>query len=110
MTTSNEISDYSETLLEAEETRKGESRQARAHTFGIFTGKGFIRCRINDSRITTASDVTAGIGEMDGNNIPFIGDAVMTVHNVAPFNGGVFVRVNVAWDSPLRFQVMVTFD
>ena len=33
----------------------------------------------------------------------------MTVHNVVPFKGGVWVRVNVDFDSDLDFQIMVTF-
>ena len=108
MTTSSEISDYRKTILEAEETRKGEAREGRGHNFGIFNGNGVQTFKINDSRITPFSDVTASIGEMDANFRPHMGDAVMTVHNVVPVEGGVLVRVNVAHDRSLRFLIMVT--
>ena len=110
MTTANEILDYNETTLETEGTRKGEGPQARAASGGTFTGNGRIAVTHRDSRITALSNVTAGISEVNANNVPFLGDAVMTVHNVAPFNGGVIVRVNVAWNSPLRCKLMVTFE
>lgn len=44
-------------------------------------------------------------------NFPlFIGNALMRICNIAPFNGGAFIRVEVAWDRPLRFQVMLNYS
>lgn len=80
------------------------------HSFHLFTGRGTSVVRINNPEITVDSDVTASIGEMTANDTPFIGDALMRVCNVAPFNGGVFVRVEIGWSSNLRFQVMLHYS
>ena len=85
-------------------------QSAFAHHFEIFTGNGANILRISNPEITVNSDVTASIGEMTQNDVPFIGSAVMRVSNVAPFNGGVLVRVEVDFDRPLRFQVMLTYS
>jgi hypothetical protein len=56
--------------------------------------------------ITANSTVLAEISEYYPNpNNRFIGAARMTVHNVAPFNGGVKVWVNIEWSSSLRVRL-----
>ncbi|MFY9647319.1 MAG: hypothetical protein WAK29_19215 [Terriglobales bacterium] len=64
------------------------------------------------SKISASSHVFAAISEYgDGNpNDRFIGAAQMTVFNVAPFNGGVTVEVNVNWGSPLNVRLDLLTD
>ncbi|WP_411145558.1 hypothetical protein [Streptomyces sp. x-80] len=56
--------------------------------------------------VTNANVVMVSMTELGGSsNLPFIGDATMTVHNVAPGNGIVQVRGEVDWDSNLSTRV-----
>jgi len=64
------------------------------------------------SRINANSHVVAAISEY-ANGDPadrFIGDAQMTVHNIAPYNGGVEVQVDVNWGSPLNVRLDLLVD
>jgi hypothetical protein len=40
-----------------------------------------------------------------GQQVPFVGAARYTVHNVAPFDGGVVVWINIEWGSDIRVQL-----
>ena len=40
-----------------------------------------------------------------GNQSPFVGAARYTVHNVAPFDGGVTVWINIEWGADIRVQL-----
>jgi hypothetical protein len=53
----------------------------------------------------SASETTDLVTNVDPVPEPFVGDARYTVHNVAPFNGGVRVRLNVEWPEPLNIQL-----
>lgn len=59
--------------------------------------------------VTSNSVVMVSMAELDGGNQPFIGDATMTVHNVAPGHESVRVRGEVDWDSdlPVRISFLV---
>jgi hypothetical protein len=60
------------------------------------------------------SRVAAGISELavvgGGTVIPHMGNAHMAVLNVVPREGVVTVRVNVAWDNDLDFEITVIAD
>ncbi|WP_137938147.1 hypothetical protein [Chitinivorax sp. B] len=58
-----------------------------------------------DWRITANSRVYVSFSEADGGGNRFIGSAVYTIHNVAPRNGAVSIRVFVNWGSPLHTVV-----
>ena len=56
--------------------------------------------------INANSSVFAAVSEYRGNpDDRFIGSAVMTVHNIAPFNGGVQVVVTTGWGNPLNVRM-----
>lgn len=62
------------------------------------------------SWITSATDVVVSISQVDPQGSPFVGSARFTVHNVAPYNGGIKVWVNIEWDEQLsvRFTYYVS--
>ncbi|MCX4750495.1 hypothetical protein OG455_34145 [Kitasatospora sp. NBC_01287] len=56
--------------------------------------------------VTSDSVVMVSMTELaNGSNLPFVGDATLTVHNVAPGNGTVQLRGEVDWDSDLSVRV-----
>ena len=58
---------------------------------------------LNWSAINCNSRVFVSICEFGGGNqCGFVGAARYTVHNVAPFNGGVTVWINTEWNSDIR--------
>lgn len=65
------------------------------HDWGL--GNGRRKLLLNWEGLSRNNQVYVSIHE--GN---FVGDAVYTVHNVAPRDGGVDIRVNVDWGSPIR--------
>ena len=55
--------------------------------------------------VTPSSVVMVSMTEINANGQPFVGDATVTVHNVAPGNGNVRLRGEVDWDSDLSVRV-----
>jgi hypothetical protein len=86
------------------------AQSAFGHSFHIFRGNGPLILRINNREITVNSDVTGSVGEMTEDDVPFVGNAVMRLCNVAPFDGGTFVFVEINHGTPLRFQVMLHYS
>ena len=75
-------------------------------TWFIFSGNGIFNIKFEHDQMSVQSNVMVSISEMSTNDSPFIGLAPMSIANVAPFNNGVWVKVNIGWDKPLRFQLM----
>lgn len=67
--------------------------------------KGTWDLRLNSSKINRNSRVFVSTSEGMSQNQMFIGAATYTVHNVAPRDGGVDIRLHIAWDSPIRVTV-----
>ncbi len=63
------------------------------------------RLTLWDDWINCNSQVFVSATEWDQNGCGFVGDARYTVHNIAPFNGGVTVRVNIEWGSDIRVRL-----
>jgi hypothetical protein len=85
---------------------------ALAAAYCTYTINGTYNLFCNWSRINANSHVVAAISEY-ANGDPadrFIGDAQMTVHNIAPYNGGVEVQVDVNWGSPLNVRLDLLVD
>jgi hypothetical protein len=95
---------------EPKRVRNPRTESAFGHSFHIFVGNGPLILRINNHEIAFDSDVTGSVGEMTQGDVPFIGNAVMRLCNIAPFDGGTFVFVEINWDTPLRFQVMLHYS
>jgi len=85
---------------------------ALAAAYCTYTINGTYNLFCTWSRINANSHVVAAISEY-ANGDPadrFIGDAQMTVHNIAPYNGGVEVQVDVNWGSPLNVRLDLLVD
>lgn len=61
---------------------------------------------LNWGAVTRNSRVFVSASEFGGGaQVPFVGGARYTVHNVAPFDGGVVVWINIEWGSDIRVQL-----
>ncbi len=80
-------------------------------TFYTWRANGVFRnVRFANTRVNANSRVHVNISEFSTDaQHRFIGAARMAVYNIAPFNGGFFAWVEIAWGSPLnvRFDVVV---
>jgi hypothetical protein len=80
-------------------------------TFYTWRANGVFRnVRFTNTRVNANSRVLVNISEFSSDaQQRFIGGARMAVYNIAPFNGGFFAWVDIAWGSPLnvRFDVLV---
>ena len=80
-------------------------------TFYTWRANGVFRqVHFANSRVNANSRVLVNISEFSTDaQHRFIGAARMGVYNIAPFNGGFFAWVEIAWGSPLnvRFDVVV---
>lgn len=70
------------------------------HDWGYRNGKQ--KLTLNWCAITATSKVFVSISEADAYGNPFVGDARFTVHNVAPGNCKVTIRVNIEWGTPIH--------
>jgi hypothetical protein len=77
-----------------------------------FFGNGdFIRLSIPFGSVTPNTVVTGSITEIDGDGLPFLGDAALELHNVAPRDHFVDVVAAVLWDNPLNYRInLAIFD
>jgi hypothetical protein len=87
------------------------SALAAAYCLYNFNGTGVL-LRCNWSKITANSHVVLAISEYGtgGPTDRFIGAAPMTIHNIAPFAGGVTAEVDINWGSPLNIRLDVLTD
>ncbi|HWQ96047.1 MAG TPA: hypothetical protein VN368_01620 [Candidatus Methylomirabilis sp.] len=68
--------------------------------------KGLWKLNLTSNAINCNSRVFVSATEFGGGEqCAWMGDAAYTVHNVVPYNGGVNVRVNIGWDSPIRVRL-----
>jgi hypothetical protein len=51
------------------------------------------------------SNILAAAVELDGTDAPFIGGAAIQILDIAPSQNAVQVRVNVLFNSPVRFRL-----
>lgn len=88
------------------ETQTGAAPQTiygNGYTYRHFWGykNGWWVLTLTDPSITANSRVFVSIGETHSNGGKFVGAAHYTVHNVAPNNGSVTIRVHIDWDNPI---------
>lgn len=68
--------------------------------------RGQWKLTLNWGAVTRNSRVFVSTSEFGGGaQVPFVGAARYTVHNVAPFDGGVVVWINIEWGSDIRVQL-----
>jgi hypothetical protein len=81
-------------------------------TYYTWRGFGTVKLNCGNSAIRANSRVFASISEYntDPTQNRFIGDAFMVIYNIAPYNGGVIVRLNVGFSSALNVRVDVLVD
>ena len=79
---------------------------------GNWRGNGAVRLNFANAGIHAGSRVSASVSEYNTawNVDRFIGNADLQVLNVAPYNGGVWLRVNVGWNSPINVCVSLFVD
>jgi hypothetical protein len=73
------------------------------HDWGDRNGQNILQ--LNWEFVNPDSRVFVAIGEGAPGGGKFIGNARYTLHNVAPFNGGVSIWVDIEWGSPIRLYV-----
>jgi hypothetical protein len=75
-------------------------------------GHGAVRLNLQSGWIGAGSRVVASISEYNTSwNVDrFLGDATMQVLNVAPYKGGAWVDVSVAWSGPLNVCITLFVD
>ena len=104
--------------IKLEQGKPGESAKAKPgaelsptsfSTYYTWRGNGTVNLNCGHSGINANSRVVASVSEYntDPRLNRFVGNAAMLIYNVAPYNGGVVIRVNVAWNSPLNVRVDV---
>jgi hypothetical protein len=79
----------------------------------IGTGNGWISAWCVDRRIHSTSKVVASVCELTSTADPgstHLGACVMTVHNVVPSDGGVWVLLEIAWKNPLPYRIQAIID
>jgi hypothetical protein len=60
--------------------------------------------------VTPQSIVVGSITEIDADGLPFVGQATIELHNVAPRDGVVDIVAAIRWDTSLRTRVsLVSF-
>ncbi|MEV7443245.1 hypothetical protein AB0O22_19260 [Streptomyces sp. NPDC091204] len=71
-----------------------------------FHGDFFLTVRLPTAQVNSFSQVAVSICELNSDGIPFIGNAKMEVHNVAPHGDGrIIVRAEVHWGSNLKVRL-----
>ncbi|HSE17930.1 MAG TPA: hypothetical protein VLB46_12815 [Pyrinomonadaceae bacterium] len=79
--------------------------------FALYRTHGLVRLTAISGAINGNSRVLVGISEFGGTpQGRFIGSAKMTIHNIAPFNGGVQVLADIAWGSDLNVRLDAFVD
>jgi len=101
---------FQEASAQAEDAQvirvEGVSNQfAIRYDFGNW--RGWLNCNFSWGVINRNSVVLISATEAGQEGVAFVGDAVYTVHNVAPYDGGVHFRVHIDWSTPIRFVVMI---
>lgn len=80
--------------------------------WGLWRGNGATNLNITSSGIHANSRVFASISEYntDPNLNRFSGNAYLFIYSVSPYNGGVVVKLNVGWNTPLNICVSLLVD
>jgi hypothetical protein len=81
-------------------------------TVFLWRGNGSVKLPLNHGWINPGSRVFASISEYNTawNANRFIGLAPMQVLNVAPYNGGCYVWLNVNWGGPINVCISLLVD
>lgn len=81
-------------------------------TYFTWRGHGSVRLNCQNGRIGSNSRVFVSISEYntEPTTTRFIGAASMSVMNVAPYNGGVWLWINVNYSSALNVRMDVLVD
>lgn len=79
--------------------------------FCLYETHGVVRLDCIDRGINGNSRVVVGISEYGHSpQNRFIGSARMTVHSIAPYDGGAVVLADIAWGSDLHIRLDVFVD
>jgi hypothetical protein len=76
---------------------------ARLPRWSVIRHKSYVLVAVSEGREGVDGDTQRVVGTSDSPK-RFIGKALMTVHSIAPFDGGVDFVVTVEWGSPLTVR------
>jgi hypothetical protein len=98
-----------------EPAKAKEGAELSANSFSAYftwRGNGTVRINCAHAGINANARVVASISEYntDPRQNRFVGDAPMLIHNVAPYNGGVVIRLYVGWNTPLNVRIDVLVE
>lgn len=82
----------------------------QATTWVDFTGYGDFDVYAQASWFTQSTLVIGSITELNASGNPMVGRARMTIHNTAPYQGGVIFRVSIEWDSNLPARIVMFYQ
>ncbi len=74
----------------------------------VVVGHGVQDVHVTNADVRADSNVVASITEVtDPGGLPTLGTAGLMIYSVSPTDGGIFVKVDVKWESDLHY--MLTF-
>jgi hypothetical protein len=73
--------------------------------YWVFTGCGMFVQNLGYPGVTPNSGLCVTVCEVDANGIPFIGNAYMSIGNVAPGNNSLLVYGGVNYDSNVDYRI-----
>jgi hypothetical protein len=87
----------------------GEEIVSRGEGFIIGVGHGRINMRgtAPGLGISAGSNMVASVTEVNAQDVPFVGLADTKVYNVAPFQDGAVIRVDLVWGSDIRYKILM---
>jgi hypothetical protein len=96
-----------EVKINAVESGPGIITRGEGFIIGVGHGRINMRGTAPGLGISAGSNMVASITEVDGNDVPFAGLADTKVYNVAPFQDGAVIRVDLVWGSDIRYKILM---
>ncbi|MFJ5546215.1 hypothetical protein [Streptomyces sp. NPDC093225] len=109
----NDANTASDEAIAPDSDGRGKARADLQHVGFTYTlrGRGVFERLLAAPGVSAFTDVVAGVTEVyDPTNKPFMGGAVMTVHNVVPLDGEqVRIRVDSGWPQDVSLRVSLQY-
>ncbi len=86
---------------------EGIVSQGEGFIIGVGHGRIDMRGTAPGLGISAGSNMVASITEVNAQDIPFVGLADCKVYNVAPFQDGAVIRVDLVWGSDIRYKILL---
>jgi hypothetical protein len=77
----------------------------------VIVGHGVQDVHVTNADVRQDNRVVASITEVtDPGGLPTLGDAGLMIYSVSPHDGGIFVKVDVKWDTDLHYILTFFVD